>query len=161
VALMLEEFPGASNLLSYSTPTEGLDSLQRAALHLYTTTPPLSSPYLVSRCLPMDSAPRPTLSLSKVPSVKKLSEDLGIQHASLKDSTVFMDAIHAFRKSCTTSNGSLVATLVNWNLPSVQKELRTAAVKFLDVNGNGERFWNPTRPWAQPSDLHYPQHRDR
>ncbi|PMD16217.1 hypothetical protein NA56DRAFT_753312 [Hyaloscypha hepaticicola] len=111
----------------------------------------------------MASAPRPTVSLSKlskVPSVKRLSEELGIQHASLKDSTVFMDTIHAFRKSCTTSNGSLVATLVDWNLPSVQKELRRAAVKFLDDNGNGERFWNPTRPWAQPSDLHYPQHKD-
>jgi hypothetical protein len=103
----------------------------------------------------------PTVSLSKVPSVKQLSELLGIQHASLKDSTVFMDAIHAFRKSCTTIDGSLVSTLVDWNLPSVQKELRTAAVKFLDDHGNGERFWKPTRSWAQPSDLHYPQHRDR
>jgi len=124
----------------------------------------LNSPYLIRRCLPMASAPRPTVSLSKlskVPSVKRLCEELGIQHASLKDSTVFMDTIHAFRKSCTTSNGSLVATLVDWNLPSVQKELRRAAVKFLDDNGNGERFWNPTRPWAQPSDLHYPQHKDR
>jgi hypothetical protein len=109
----------------------------------------------------MASAPRPTTSLSKVPSVKRLSELLGIQHASLKDSTVFMDATHAFRKSCTTVDGPLVATLVDWNLPSVQTQLRTAAVKFLDDNGNGERFWNPTRPWAQPSDLHYPKDRDR
>jgi hypothetical protein len=109
----------------------------------------------------MASTPRPTTSLSKVPSVKRLSELLGIQHASLKDSTVFMDATHAFRKSCKTIGGSLVATLVDWNLPSVQTDLRTAAGKFLDDNGNGERFWNPTRPWAQPSDLHYPKDRDR
>jgi hypothetical protein len=172
VALMLEDSTASLPLLYPALLyfTEGLHCLQRAAVHLYTTTIAshrytaafsLTSPYLISCCLPMASAPRPTVSLSKVPSVKTLCEDLGIQHASLKDSTVFMDAIHAFRKSCTTSNGSLVATLVDWNLPSEQKELRKAAVKFLDDNGNGLRFWNPTRPWAQPSDLHYPQHRDR
>jgi hypothetical protein len=103
----------------------------------------------------------PALSLSKVPSVRQLSEILGIQHASLKDSTVFMDAILAFRKSCTTIDGSLVSTLVKWNLPSVQRDLRTAVVKFLDDHGNGERFWKPTRSWAQPLDLHYPEHRNR
>ena len=109
----------------------------------------------------MASEIRPSLSLSKVPSVKKLSEDLGMQHASVKESTEFMDTIHAFRKSCTTANGSPVAKLLEWNLPSVQEGLRTAAVKFLDDNGNGERFWNPDRPWAQPSDPHYPKQRDR
>jgi hypothetical protein len=161
VALMLEDSTASLPLL-YSTLlyfTERHHDHRIASLHRGLLS--LASPYLISCCLPMASAPRPTVSLSKVPSVKTLCEDLGIQHASLKDSTVFMDAIHAFRKSCTTSNGSLVATLVDWNLPSEQKELRKAAVKFLDDNGNGLRFWNPTRPWAQPSDLHYPQHRDR
>jgi len=99
--------------------------------------------------------------LSKVPSVRQLCELLGIQHASLKDSTVFMDTVLAFRKTSTTSNGSPVIKLLDWNSQSVQNDLRSAAVKFLDENDNGHRFWKPTRGWAQPSDLHYPEHKDR
>lgn len=101
----------------------------------------------------------PNMPLSKVPPVRQLCELLGIGNASLKDSTVFMDATHSWRKSSATSDGSSVATLLDWNSDSVQKELRSTALKFVQDNGN--RFWSPTRSWAQPLDLHYPENKDR
>jgi hypothetical protein len=152
-----------STLLSSTLLYTTVISSHRISSHLYTHGHRISPP-LIRRRPPMALASQestgPTLSLSKVPSIKQLSELLGIQHASLKESTVFMDAIHAFRKSCITIDGSPVTTLVDWNSPTVQRELRTAAIKFLDDDGNGVRFWRPSRSWAQPSDLHYPKHRD-
>jgi hypothetical protein len=101
----------------------------------------------------------PNMLLSKVPPVRQLCELLGIGNASLKDSIVFMDAIYSWRKSSAMSDSSLVAILLDWNSDSMQKELRSIALKFVQDNGN--RFWSPTRSWAQPLDLYYPENKDR
>lgn len=124
----------------------------------------LSTPHPSSSSMspPSRRPKRPSIALSKVPSVKELCELLGFQHASLKDTIKFTDATHAWRKSHRTSDGNLASELLLWNQPSVQMHLTEMAGKFLD-DGNGDRFWSPNRSWSshQEDELEYPQDRQK
>jgi hypothetical protein len=108
---------------------------------------------------------KPAVALSKVPSVKVLCEDLGFQHALLKDINKFIDAAHAWRKSYRTSDGTPGTQLLQWNQPAVQLDLKTMAERFLENNANaenernGDRFWSPTRSWNHDSPIQYPDKR--
>jgi hypothetical protein len=109
---------------------------------------------------------KPTVALSKVPSVKELCERLGFQHASLKETNSFIDASHAWRKSYKTSDGTAGTALLRWNEASVQLDLKTMAERFLEDKGNedkqnAERFWSPARSWNHDSDVQYPKDRAR
>ena len=104
---------------------------------------------------------KPAVPVSKVPSVRELCELLGFQRASLKDTNIFMDTAHNWRKSYTTSNGQPATQLLLWNQSSVQIELQAMAEKFLEDEGNGERFWSSSRTWSQDSDLQFPEDRAR
>lgn len=109
----------------------------------------------------------PSVPLSKVPSVKQLSELLGFQRASVKDEKLFMDSTIQWRKLFTMSDGRPATELLDWNSPSVQSDLRTVAETFIlqkeknEKNENGIRFWSPSRAWAQESDLMYPNDKER
>lgn len=100
---------------------------------------------------------KPEISLSKVPSVKELCEDLGFQHASLKDTNNFMEGTRAWRKSFKTSSGRPAATLLQWNDMSIQQDLEEMAERFLDHENNGHRFWSPHRSWIQDSNIKFPE----
>ncbi|CZR61475.1 uncharacterized protein PAC_11371 [Phialocephala subalpina] len=72
-----------------------------------------------------------------------------------------MDATHHLRRSLQTDDGQPATELLDWNSPSVQRDLRTMAEMFLENNNNCDRFWSPSRTWAQESDLKYPNDRER
>jgi len=108
----------------------------------------------------MTSSSKPSMPLSKVPSVKELCELLGFQQASLKDTNTFMEAARAWRKSYHTSSGRPATDLLHWNQPSDQLDLEEMAQDFLDKRGgNGERFWSPDRSWNRDSDFQLPKDR--
>ncbi|PMD36850.1 hypothetical protein L207DRAFT_569010 [Hyaloscypha variabilis F] len=108
----------------------------------------------------MTSSSKPSLPLSKVPSVRELCELLGFQQASLKDTNTFMEAARAWRKSYHTSSGRPATKILHWNQPSDQLDLEEMAQDFLDKRGgNGERFWSPDRSWNRDSDLQLPEDR--
>ncbi|KAF4626424.1 hypothetical protein G7Y89_g11735 [Cudoniella acicularis] len=110
----------------------------------------------------MTSSSKPSVSLSKVPSVKELCELLGFQYASLKDTNTFMELTRAWRKSYQTSSGRPATDLLSWNQSSDQLDLEEMAQKFIDDRGNGDRFWSPNRSWNHgDSDLHFPEDRAR
>jgi hypothetical protein len=109
----------------------------------------------------MSPSSKPSVPLSKVPSVKELCEQLGFQYASLKDTNRFMEVTRAWRKSYQTTSGRLAADLRSWNEPSDQLDLEEMAQKFIDDRGNGERFWSPSRSWNHDSDLQFPEDRAR
>jgi hypothetical protein len=104
---------------------------------------------------------KPSITLSKIPSVKELFERLGFQHASVKDENSFHDATHAWRKAFKTSSGRLGPELILWNSPDVQIDLTEMAERFLKDGNNAERFWSPIRSWNHDSDLQYPEDRAR
>ncbi|KAE9376558.1 hypothetical protein N431DRAFT_332235 [Stipitochalara longipes BDJ] len=108
----------------------------------------------------MASSLKPSVSLSKIPSVRALCESLGFQHASLKDTNTFMEAARAWRKSYHTSSGRPATDLLHWNRSSDQLDLEEMAQNFLDKRGgNGERFWSPDRSWNHDSALQLPEDR--
>ena len=104
---------------------------------------------------------KPSISLSKVPSVKELCELLGFQHASLKDTNAFMEATHFWRKSYKTRSGHAASQLILWNESSVQLDLEEMAQKFIEDKGNGDRFWSPDRSWNHDFDLQMPDDKAR
>jgi hypothetical protein len=111
-------------------------------------------------CFLMTSSSKPSLPLSKVPSVRELCELLGFQQASLKDTNTFMEAARAWRKSYHTSSGRPATKILHWNQQSDQLDLEEMAQDFLDKRGgNGERFWSPDRSWNRDSDLQLPEDR--
>ena len=105
----------------------------------------------------MLSSSKPSVSLSRVPSVKELCEHLGFQYASLKDTNAFMDVTRAWRKSYTTSSGHPATALLQWNDSSTQLDLEEMAEAFLDQEDNGDRFWSPNRSWHHGSNVQYPE----
>ena len=109
----------------------------------------------------MQSSTKPSVPLSKVPSIKELCELLGFQHASLKDTNTFMEVTRAWRRSYTTGSGRPATELRLWNQSLDQQDLDEMAQKFVDVNGNGDRFWSPSRNWNHDSALQFPENRDR
>jgi hypothetical protein len=113
---------------------------------------------MTTSSIPID---KPAVALSKVPSVKELCELLGFQRASLKETNVFVQATHAWRKSYKTDHGEAGGTLLSWKSPAVQRDLRQMAEGFLNHNDKGVQFWGPSRPWGQLSDLHFPEDRLR
>ena len=100
---------------------------------------------------------KPAIPLSNVPPVKELCEKLGFQHALSRQVTDFVDTTRAFRKNYRTSNGTPGTELTDWNQGTIQHELFTMAIKFLDEARNGVRFWSDTRPWSEDGDLNYPE----
>lgn len=108
---------------------------------------------------------KPSVPITKVPSVKELCELLGFQHASLKDTTFFMNTSHAWRKSFKTSSGLSGPELLQWNDPLVQLNLTEMSERFLEASNNGInnglRFWSSSRSWNQDSDLVLPDDRVR
>jgi hypothetical protein len=104
---------------------------------------------------------KPSVALSKVPSVKGLCEQLGFQRASIKDTDTFMDATRAWRRSYKTSKNLPAGDLLRWNDPVVQSELKEMATKFLETGDNGEQFWGLRRNWYHPSDIQFPEERQR
>ena len=105
---------------------------------------------------------KPTVALSKVPSVKELCERLGFQHASLKETNAFLDATHTWRKAYRIGGGGTPGTeLLLWNQLSVQSDLTIMAELFLVDRDNGDRFWSPTRSWNHDDDVQYPEDRAR
>jgi hypothetical protein len=102
---------------------------------------------------------KPAVALSKVPSVKELCDRLGFERASPRETSVFTDTTHAFRKSYRTSDGGDGANLTDWNSLFVQQELSEMAINFLEQSGNGERFWSNSRRWKDDGDLTYPEDR--
>ncbi len=102
---------------------------------------------------------KPAVALSKVPSVKELCDKLGFARATPRETSVFTDTTHAFRKSYKTSDGSDGANLTDWNSTRVQQELSAMAIRFQDHSGNGERFWSDSRRWKEDGDLVYPEDR--
>jgi hypothetical protein len=99
---------------------------------------------------------KPAIALSNIPPVKELCEKLGFRRASSRQESDFIDTTHAFRKKYKTPAGTPGSELTDWNLVTVQHELFTMAMKFLDEAGNGERFWSVSRTWKEDGDLHYP-----
>jgi len=102
-----------------------------------------------------------TIPITKVPSIKELCERLGFQHASLKDTSTFVEASHAWRKSYITSSGVAGTELLLWKDPDVQFNLREMSEKFLEVSNNGEAFWSANRSWNHDSDLTYPENKSK
>jgi hypothetical protein len=51
--------------------------------------------------------------------------------------------------------------LLRWNDPIVQLELRWMAEDFVRDNGNGDRFWGPSRNWYDDSDVQFPEETGR
>src|SRR6266536_240518 len=100
---------------------------------------------VISHAVAMSPNAKPSVALSKVPSVKELCELLGFQRASLKDTNKFIEATHSWRKSYITSSGQPASQLLLWNQTSVQLDLDEMAQKFIDDKGNGDRFWSPGR----------------
>lgn len=104
--------------------------------------------------------PKPsTIPLSKVPSIKQLCEVLGFQHATLKDTNAFMENTRAWRKSYKLTSGRDASRLLRWNDAQEQLDLEELAQKFIDYEGNGERFWGENRSWNHISTLQYPENR--
>jgi hypothetical protein len=97
------------------------------------------------------------ISLSQVPSVKELCDKLGFQQSSSRDTSAFTDTTHAFRKVYKTADGISGAELTDWKSTTTQRELMTMAHKFLDDNGNGEKFWSETKGRNEISELRYPK----
>jgi len=106
-------------------------------------------------------AQKPAVALSKVPSVKELCEQLGFQRASIKEMDVFLEATRTWRKTYKTSDDSPGSDLLRWNDPIVQLELRWMAEDFVRDNGNGDRFWGPSRNWYDDSDVQFPEETGR
>lgn len=104
---------------------------------------------------------KPSVPLSKVPSVKELCEQLGFQRASIKDTDTFMDATRAWRRSYKTSKNLPGGDLLRWNDPAVQSELKEMAATFLETGDNSERFWGFSRNWYHPSDIQFPEESER
>jgi hypothetical protein len=104
---------------------------------------------------------KPSVALSKVPSVKELCEQLGFQRASIKDTDTFMEATRAWRRSYKTNNNLPASHLLRWNDPAVQTELKAMAEKFLEAADNGERFWGVSRNWYHPFDVQFPEESER
>ncbi|KAH8597455.1 hypothetical protein B0O99DRAFT_617516 [Bisporella sp. PMI_857] len=104
---------------------------------------------------------KPSVSVTKIPSIKALCEALGFQHASLKDTNLFMAASHAWRKSFVTSTGKPGINLLAWNKPQVQIDLKEMAEGFVERSNNGERYWGTGRNWDQDqgSDIVFPDDR--
>jgi len=103
----------------------------------------------------------PSLLASKIPAIENLHDLLGFHGASLKEMDSFKDTAHLWRKSYKTSDGKAASDLLNWKEPLIQQQLTEAAEKFLDNDGNGERFWSANRAWIQDSDLQFPADRER
>jgi len=104
---------------------------------------------------------KPSIPLTKVPSVKELFEGLGFQHASVKEETLFREACHSWRKSFMARSGRAGPELLSWNEGSIQMDLREMAERFLEDGDNAERFWSATRNWNHDSDLQYPEDKTR
>ena len=104
---------------------------------------------------------KPSVPITKVPSIKELCEQLGFQHASLKDTNAFMDASHAWRKSYVTTSGLSGTELLLWKDPLVQLDLREMSERFLKVSNNGLAFWSANRSWNHDSDLIYPEEQSK
>ena len=118
----------------------------------------LSPPTFTSALLIM-SPSKPSIPLSKVPSVKQLCELLGFQHASLKDTNTFMEETRTWRKSHKANSGRDASKLLRWNDAEDQLDLEEMAEKFIDHKGNGERFWSKMRSWNHDSNLQFPEDR--
>lgn len=99
---------------------------------------------------------KPSIPLSKVPGINELCELLGFQHASVKETNLFMEAIRAWRKGYKTISGRSATMLLDWNVPTDQLELGETAHLFLR-SGNGDKFWSPNRAWMREFDLQYPE----
>lgn len=123
--------------------------LETRDIHIHQSAP--------STTLAMSS--NPPISVSKIPSLKELSDQLGFQSASLKDTSNFMEGTRAWRKSFKTSSGRLGTTLLQWKDLSTQQDLEEMAQRFVDHKNNSDRFWSSQRDWFQDSNIEFPEDR--
>jgi hypothetical protein len=103
---------------------------------------------------------KPSITLSKVPSVKELCDRLGFENASSKVITHFTDSTHNWRKHFKTPGGVKGATLIDWSKPQVQEDLYNMAMKYLD-SGYGQKYWTGPKDWNPEPDFRYPEDRHR
>jgi len=108
-----------------------------------------------------ESSKKPLMALGKIPSVDIIKELLGLNGAPVKVKNAFRDMTVEWRKSNMTSNSRPATDLVDWNSPTVQKDLHTLAENFLADRDNAERFWSASRAWKYDSKLQYPEDRER
>jgi hypothetical protein len=109
----------------------------------------------------MPAPSKPSVPLSRIPSVYELTELLGFHHAPAKETNTFVESARSWRKACQSSSIQDASELLNWNQVSNQLHLEEMAVDFLDKAGNGERFWSPGRSWNHDSEVQYPEDRAR